>query len=179
MNDKNVLESGMSTAANPVNFVWLSDTSAHLFKLADAMWHHLSPEAPHIPKAKMRARMREEGNHFWLFALQTSALPAKSPLGMASLFYKADSFLVEIHEVVVDPMSRGQHLGEQIVTLLIEHARREALRRGSAIDLELSSKPKRVAANKLYLKLGFECIAPAGEGRDTNHYRMLIAPETK
>ncbi len=179
MNDKNVPVSGTSTDANPVTFIWLRATSAHLLTLADAMWCHLSPDAPHVPKAKMRARMCESGKHFWLFALETSALPAKHPLGMASLFYTADSSVAEIHEVVVDPASRGQHLGEQIVRMLIEHARHEAMRRRSPIDLELSSKPKRVAANTLYLKLGFLCIAPAGEGRDSNHYRMAIAPQVE
>ncbi len=179
MNDKNVPVSATSTDANPVTLVWLSDTSAHLFKLADAMWCHLSPDAPHVPKAKMRARMCRAGKHFWLFALETSVLPVKHPIGMASLYYKADSSVAEIHEVVVDPASRGQHLGEQIVTMLIEHARHESLRRRSPIELELSSKPKRIAANKLYLKLGFVCIAPAGEARDSNHYRMAIAPQVE
>ena len=179
MSDKKVLEPNAPSGENPVTFIWLCDTSAHLFKLADAMWHHLSPDAPQAPKAKMRARMCEAGKHFWLFALCTSALPTKTPMGMAALFYKADSPVVQIHEVAVDPICRGQHLGEQIVTMLIEHARREASRRGKAIHLELTSKPKRVAANKLYLKLGFVCIAPADEHREANHYRMVLAPEVK
>ncbi len=179
MSDKKVLETTTSGNDNGVAFIWLRETSAHLFKLADAMWQHLSPDAPESPKTKMRARMCEAGKHFWLFALRTSLLPAKSPVGMAALFYKADSSVVQIHEVAVDPICRGLHLGEQIVTMLIEHVRREATRRGKAIDLELSSKPKRVAANKLYLKLGFVCIAPADEKREANHYRMVIAPEVK
>lgn len=179
MSYKKVHETTSLKGDNDVTFIWLGDTSAHLFRLADAMWQHLSPEEPHVPKEKMRVRMHEDGEHFWLFALDSSVLPVKSSLGMASLYYKADSSVAEIHEVVVDPRARGQHLGEQIVVMLIEHVQREATRRQVAVDLELSSKPKRIAANRLYLKLGFVCILPAGEGRLSNHYRMVIAPEVK
>ncbi len=179
MSENSVIKLGESAVGAQVTFIWLNETSAHLFKLADAMWQHLSPDEPHVPKANMRARMCLRGIHFWLFALETFALPAKSPLGMASLYYKEDSSLVEIHEVVVDPAVRGQHLGENIMKMLIAHVGRVAARRGVALELVLTSKTKHVAANELYLKLGFVCITCAGKASDSNHYRMLISPSIK
>lgn len=64
-----------------------------------------------------------------------------------------------IEDVVVDDAARGQGVGR----LLNEAAVRHALRRG-AITVDLTSRPSREAANRLYARLGFEA-------RQTNVYR--------
>ncbi len=63
-----------------------------------------------------------------------------------------------IEDVVVDSAYRGQGLGEKITTALIVVAKQKKVKR-----IELSSRPDRVAANKLYQKLGFK-------QRETNSY---------
>jgi ribosomal protein S18 acetylase RimI-like enzyme len=68
-----------------------------------------------------------------------------------------------IEDVVVDGDARGQGVGEALT--------REAVRiAGShgARTVELTSRPSREAANRLYQRLGFE-------RRDTNVYRLSIA----
>ncbi len=66
-----------------------------------------------------------------------------------------------LEDVVVDKSLRGQHVGEAIVQRVIEYARNERhLER-----IELTSKPERMAANRLYQKLGFKL-------RNSNYYRM-------
>ena len=65
-----------------------------------------------------------------------------------------------IEDVVVDYNARGKG----IATSLINHAI-EAARKCGAYKLELTSRPARIAANKMYLKMGFE-------RRDTNFYRL-------
>lgn len=64
-----------------------------------------------------------------------------------------------IEDVVVDDAARGRGVGR----LLNEAALAEARRRG-AKDVSLTSRPVRAAANRLYLRLGFEA-------RNTNVYR--------
>jgi ribosomal protein S18 acetylase RimI-like enzyme len=67
-----------------------------------------------------------------------------------------------IEDVVVDADARGQGVGEALT--------REALRIAGthgARTVELTSRPSREAANRLYQRLGFE-------RRDTNVYRFSI-----
>lgn len=64
-----------------------------------------------------------------------------------------------IEDVVVDEVGRGRGVGKR----LSEAAIAEARRRG-AKDVNLSSRPSREAANRLYLRLGFEV-------RESNMYR--------
>ena len=64
-----------------------------------------------------------------------------------------------IEDVVVDDQARGKGVGRA----LNEAALAEAQRRG-AKDVSLTSRPSREAANRLYLRIGFEA-------RETNVYR--------
>ena len=65
-----------------------------------------------------------------------------------------------IEDVVVDPEARGQGIGEQLT--------REAIRLAvdaGARTIELTSRPSREAANRLYRRIGFQ-------KRETNVYRF-------
>jgi ribosomal protein S18 acetylase RimI-like enzyme len=68
-----------------------------------------------------------------------------------------------IEDVVVDQTARGQGVGEALVRECIDLARR----RGAGI-VELQSARSRVAANRLYPRLGFEL-------RDSNVYRLNLS----
>lgn len=63
-----------------------------------------------------------------------------------------------LDDVVVDESLRGQGVGEELVKRLLERAREEGVDR-----VELTCKPARVAANRLYQRLGFQ-------QRETNCY---------
>ena len=67
-----------------------------------------------------------------------------------------------IEDVVVDEKDRGQGLSKQLVT----HAVRFVKEQGIPLIM-LTSNPTRIAANKLYQKLGFE-------QKQTNVYRMNL-----
>mgnify|MGYP000897580774 CR=1 FL=1 len=67
-----------------------------------------------------------------------------------------------IEDVVVDTAARGQGIGEALVRTALEEAAR-----AGAISVELTSRPSREAANRLYQRLGF--IQP-----QTNFYRYVI-----
>ena len=67
-----------------------------------------------------------------------------------------------IEDVVVDESARGHGVGEALNLAALD----EAKRRG-AITVELTSRPSREAANRLYLRLGFVL-------RETNVYRFTL-----
>ncbi len=71
-------------------------------------------------------------------------------------------FESRIEDVVVDESARGQGVGEALVRECIEVARRH----GASI-IELQTARVRVAANRLYERMGFE-------RRDSNPYRMTL-----
>jgi ribosomal protein S18 acetylase RimI-like enzyme len=87
-----------------------------------------------------------------------------SILGSLTLaFYRIPTGLKAwIEDVVVDSEARGRGVGE----LLNRAALDEARHRG-AKDVSLTSRPSREAANRLYLRIGFEA-------RTTNVYRYTL-----
>ncbi|MDQ3570488.1 MAG: GNAT family N-acetyltransferase [Actinomycetota bacterium] len=68
-----------------------------------------------------------------------------------------------IEDVVVDESTRGQGVGEALSRRALELAAEEGAR-----TVDLTSRPSREAANRLYQRLGFE-------RRDTNVYRYTQA----
>lgn len=69
-----------------------------------------------------------------------------------------------IEDVVVDEAARGSGLGEALVRAAIERATVAGAR-----TLELTSRPDRTVANRLYQRLGFAV-------RNTNVYRLSLVP---
>ncbi len=67
-----------------------------------------------------------------------------------------------IEDVVVDEAARGQGVGEALNLHALDRARTEG-----AKTVDLTSRPTREAANRLYLRLGF---IP----RETNIYRFTL-----
>lgn len=68
-----------------------------------------------------------------------------------------------IEDVVVSSACRGRHLGRKLLEYILDYARTNL----APIDIHLTSRPSRIAANTLYRTLGFE-------QRDTNVYRLII-----
>jgi len=67
-----------------------------------------------------------------------------------------------IEDVVVDDAARGRGIGEALTLRAVELAREAGAR-----SVELTSRPTREAANRLYRRLGFE-------QRDTNVLRLTL-----
>ena len=95
----------------------------------------------------------------------TTLLVARTPEGdivgtlTLAMFRIPTQVRAWIEDVVVDEAARGQGVGEA----LNEEAIRQAGAAG-ARSVDLTSRPSREAANRLYLRLGFEV-------RNTNVYR--------
>ena len=74
-------------------------------------------------------------------------------IGCATLciFHSPTGAKGSIEDVVVSSAYRGQHLGRRLMEYVLEEAEAYA-----PIELHLTSRPQRVAANGLYRALGFE-----------------------
>jgi len=69
-----------------------------------------------------------------------------------------------IEDVVVDESARGRGVGEALNRAALDLARAHG-----AKTVDLTSRPSREAANRLYRRLGFE-------PRETNVYRLALGP---
>lgn len=67
-----------------------------------------------------------------------------------------------VEDVVVDNNFRGKHIGKRLVNHVVEYTKKY-----SPCSLMLTSRPMRVAANKLYQSVGFE-------KRETNVYKIQV-----
>jgi ribosomal protein S18 acetylase RimI-like enzyme len=67
-----------------------------------------------------------------------------------------------IEDVVVDESARGAGVGEALTLAAIDEARRRNVR-----SIDLTTRPTRESANRLYARLGFE-------RRETNVYRFVV-----
>jgi len=95
---------------------------------------------------------------------QIAAFDKQNLIGLASLFIiqKIEVKTGLIEGVVVDKNHRKQGIGTQLIQHLITQAQKLNLH-----HIDLTSNPKRLAANKLYIRLGFF-------QRNTNVYRLLL-----
>lgn len=130
-------------------------------QLADvrALMVELDPEIP-VADAKILATVNAPSSHFF-----AAVDPERGILGCASLcvFYSPTGTKASIEDVVVSSSARGAHLGRRLLEHLLEYARTQL----GDVDIHLTSRPQRVAANALYQSLGFE-------RRETNAYVMKI-----
>ena len=85
--------------------------------------------------------------------------------GCASLcvFTSPTGLKASVEDVVVGSAFRGQHLGRALLEHILSYARAEL----SPVDIHLTSRPHRVAANALYRSLGFK-------QKETNVYILSV-----
>lgn len=102
----------------------------------------------------------------------------KPIVAMATLFFQRipSGWIAEVHDVCRDENFRGQGIGGQLMAAILDDVRRHAKEHRSSVRLSLTSKPERVDANTLYLRVGFRLAAAAVDERGTNLYVMTITP---
>lgn len=83
-------------------------------------------------------------------------------VGMATLvtFRIPTGMRAWIEDVVVDEAGRGEGVGRALTDAMVDRAREQGCR-----TVDLTSRPSREQANRLYQRVGFE-------RRDTNVYRL-------
>ncbi len=125
------------------------------------LMQELSPDSENIPKAtleRVQVLLQEKN------IIMVTVNDDDTIIGVATLYVmpKVGKLVSHLEDVVVSSAYRGQGLGEQLVSKTIELAKSFG-----AVSIALTSRPSRVAANKLYQKLGFEL-------KETNPYRLKL-----
>lgn len=107
---------------------------------------------------QFRSTVEDPGGH--LFVVRDG----EKIIGCATLcvFQSPTGRKASVEDVVVLDGYRGQHLGRRLMEYLLQEARRF-----SPVEIHLTSRPSREAANALYRSLGFV-------QRETNAYRLSL-----
>lgn len=126
----------------------------------------LSRSAPPLSAEDLEDLLTQEDVFFFKFTPDSHEGPeAEAPiLGILTLatFEIPTGKRAWIEDVVVDGAARGQGAGQALVEAAIEKAKEVG-----AVSVDLTSRPSREAANRLYVRCGFE-------PRKTNVYRYSI-----
>lgn len=119
----------------------------------------LDPEI-NVSSAMLQRAVESAFSHF--FAITS---PDNHIIGCATLcvFESPTGRKASVEDVVVSSQYRGQGLGKMLMEHVIEYAKTEL----KNVDIHLTSRPHRVAANELYKKLGFR-------QKQTNVYVMKV-----
>ena len=129
-----------------------------------AAFNHLIPQLSSSnppPSTDELSQMAADPNIVLLIARDTDTGGIVGTLTLA--FFRIPTGLqARIEDVVVDEVARGRGVGEQLTNAAIDRARGAGAR-----AVGLTSRPAREAANRLYLRRGFEI-------RDTNVYRLKL-----
>ena len=121
------------------------------------LMHQLDPLRT-VTEDMLRAVVEADGSH--LFVVREE----KRVVGCATLciYDSPTGRKAAVEDVVVLETCRGKHLGKHLMEALLEEAARHA-----PLEVHLTSRPSRAAANALYVRMGFV-------RRDTNAYRLVL-----
>lgn len=155
---KPVLSHCSSGASAQVKVERVAEVTDELVAAVARLIPQLSSAAPAPGPDEIAAITESASSTLYVGRLQSGARPI---VGMLTLvLYRIPTGLrAVIEDVVVDETARGAGVGSALVGAALE----EALRAG-AHGVDLTSRPSREAANRLYLRMGFE-------ERETNVYR--------
>ncbi len=125
----------------------------------------LSRSAPLIGADELAEMVEAPGTHLLLARLAADGADPGPIVGTLTLvvFRIPTGVRAWIEDVVVDEAARGRGIGQALTAAAI----RVAVERG-ARTVDLTSRPAREAANRLYARMGFEV-------RDTKVYRYSVA----
>ncbi|HNR40630.1 MAG TPA: GNAT family N-acetyltransferase [Bacteroidales bacterium] len=132
--------------------------SLRVFNSVSRLLPQLSPDIRPLTREHFRAIIRQKSVHLF------TAENAGKIVGMLTLvIYRIPAgtrFWIE--DVVVDNSERGKGYGKELTQFALDFAEHSG-----AETIELTSRPSRVAANKLYQTMGFRI-------RETNVYRYTL-----
>ncbi|CAM2996936.1 GNAT family N-acetyltransferase [Actinomyces slackii] len=135
-------------------------SSPEIVEAMERLIPQLSRSAPALTAEQCEELIAQQGVYLFVYRPDTAEGPAPI-LGMLTLatFMIPTGLRSWVEDVVVDSQARGQGAGRALVEAAVEHAASVGAR-----TVDLTSRPSREAANRLYQRSGFEL-------RETNVYR--------
>lgn len=146
----------------PVELV--TATSPELVEAMALLIPQLSRSAAPLDAEATERFVSQDSVHLFVFRAGDDAARPGRILGMLSLatFEIPTGVRAWIEDVVVDAEARGTGAGQAMVEAALAHARTMGAR-----TVDLTSRPTREAANRLYRRCGFQ-------QRETNVYRYAL-----
>ena len=128
------------------------------FEAVSRLLPQLSSDAEILTRKYFKSILASESIHFFIAELDKGQI-----VGMLTIaVYRTPSGIkVWIEDVVVDEAHRGKGIGKELMVAAIDYSKSLGSK-----EIRLTSRPSRIAANELYLKLGFKKY-------ETNFYRYL------
>ena len=143
----------------------LTESTPEIVEAMERLIPQLSRSAKPLDAQACERFISQPGVHFLIYRPDTADTRGEYPiLGMLSLaiFEIPTGVRAWIEDVVVDEAARGQGAGLKLVEAALEQAKKVGAR-----TVDLTSRPSREAANRLYRRAGFE-------QRETNVYRVPL-----
>lgn len=146
----------------------IEQSSPELVAAMERLIPQLSRSAKALTAEQTQALVDQDSVYLFVFrtdkpvtAADGNEVEAGTILGMLSLatFAIPTGVRAWVEDVVVDAGTRGMGAGQQLVEAAVAHAQKIGAR-----TVDLTSRPSREAANRLYRRCGFEL-------RETNVYR--------
>ena len=146
----------------------IEQSSPELVAAMERLIPQLSRSAKPLTAEQTQALVDQDSVYLFVFrtdkpvtAADGNEVEAGTILGMLSLatFAITTGVRAWVEDVVVDAGTRGMGAGQQLVEAAVAHAQKIGAR-----TVDLTSRPSREAANRLYRRCGFEL-------RETNVYR--------
>jgi ribosomal protein S18 acetylase RimI-like enzyme len=132
--------------------------SVKVFDAVLRLLPQLAPGSEALPDERFRKILKTEGTHLFVAEHENKIV------GMLTLviYDIPTATRAWIEDVIVDESQRGLGFGMELINFAIEFARSSGAK---AVDL--TSRPSRITANRLYQKTGFAI-------RETNVYRYNL-----
>ncbi|WP_194949339.1 GNAT family N-acetyltransferase [Actinomyces trachealis] len=140
----------------------ITKSTSELVEAMERLIPQLSRSAPALTAAQCEALVAQEGVFLFVFRPDAADAQGNKPiLGMLTLatFKIPTGLRAWIEDVVVDSDARGQGAGAALVEAAVKYAAQLGAR-----TVDLTSRPSREAANRLYKRCNFQL-------RETNVYR--------
>lgn len=139
----------------------VTTSSPELVEAMERLIPQLSRSAPALSAEQCEEFVNQPGVYLFVFRPDAPEGEDAPILGMLTLatFTIPTGLRAWVEDVVVDEQARGHGAGHALVTAAVEHAAAMGAR-----TVDLTSRPSREAANRLYQRSGFE-------QRETNVYR--------
>ena len=122
----------------------------------DALMHELSATS-YCNEDLLRNALNDTNVHVFVIRADEHIVAT----GTLCIKHTLEFTIADIESVVVSSQCRGRGYGKELMTTMIEAAKNLNVH-----HIQLTSNPKRVAANQLYQNLGFELY-------ETNCYKMI------
>lgn len=121
--------------------------STRVFEAVLRLLPQLSSEADLPSKQYFKSILTSDNIHFFIAELDNKQIVGILTIGTYNI---PSGTKVWIEDVVVDESQRGKGVGKELILHAISYSRSLG-----AKNVGLTSRPSRIAANKLYQKMGF------------------------